>query len=67
MPTWNETRVRVDGFSNSSATLRPRSGSRAVAAGALQLEPRARAGRPSSARVSSVPVMKWRGALTEGF
>ena len=37
MPTWNETRVRVEGFSNSSATLRSASGRGPAGAGALQL------------------------------
>ena len=38
MPTWNETRVRVEGFSNSSATLRSRSGRGPRRARGLQLD-----------------------------
>ena len=66
MPTWNETRVRVEGFSNSSATLRSRSG-RGPAGPALFSSTARSMSVPSSARVSSVPVMKWRGSLTVGF
>src|SRR5688572_21624115 len=59
-PASNETRVRVDGFSNSSATERPAS-AREAAGAALSAS-----ARPSSdvscSRVSSVPSMKCIGS-----
>jgi hypothetical protein len=69
MPTWNETRVRVDGFSNSSAMLRSWSGRPpAGPTGPALFNSTARSTTvPSSVPVSSVPTMKWCGSLTVGF
>src|SRR5688572_10452974 len=55
-PASNETRVRVDGFSNSSATERPAS-AREEAGAALRASARS-SSDVSTSRVSSVPSMK---------
>ena len=53
------SRVRVEGFSKISATLRPVERARRRA-GRPSAPPRGRAGEPSSSPVSSSPVRKWR-------
>ena len=58
-PTSNETRVRVEGFSKISATVRPASAREDSGA---DFSSRARSSRAcSSAAESSSPVRKWRG------
>ena len=59
MPASNETRVRVDGLWKISATVAPRSTSRASGA-ALSSSARS-ISASSSSRLSSAPVRKWRG------
>ena len=59
IPTSNDVRVRVEGFSNSSATVRPSSAREAAGAA---LSARARSSScVSSVAESSSPVRRWRG------
>src|SRR4051794_21294181 len=59
MPAWKDTRVRVDGFWKSSATLRP-SSAREASGSRLSASARSRIACRSSAP-SSAPVSRWRG------
>ena len=63
MPTSKDTRVRVEGFSKISATLRPAS-AREDSGARLELE-RAVEQRVQLGGVSSAPVRKWRGHRSE--
>src|SRR5947207_10519974 len=68
MPAWKETRVRVEGFSNSSATVRS-SSAREASGSRLRASARSSSRRRSSA-VSSAPVRKCRlkaGTLDDGM
>ena len=61
MPTSNDTRVRVEGFSKINATLRPDS---ACEERGARFSSSARSSSASSSgAVSSAPVMKWRGVM----
>ena len=59
IPVSNDTRVRVEGCSNSSATLRPASASEP--SGSALSSPARASSASSSAGASSAPVRKWRG------
>ena len=59
MPASNEVRVRVEGCSKTSATLRPAS-ARDASGSAFSASARS-SSAASSAAESSAPVRKWRG------
>ena len=64
MPTSKDSRVRVEGFSKISATLRPAS-AREDSGARLQLERAVEQRVAARRRVSSAPVRKWRVAWSE--